>query len=65
MLSAFLLIMGLGTASARGGDSQESLDPAQSKTRITGTVIDQTGEPVIGAKTYAIAKMSMTRRGIS
>ncbi|MDR1601985.1 MAG: carboxypeptidase-like regulatory domain-containing protein, partial [Tannerella sp.] len=49
MLSAFLLMTGIGTASARGGDSQESPEPAQSKTRITGTVIDRTGEPVIGA----------------
>jgi TonB-linked SusC/RagA family outer membrane protein len=48
-LSAFLLMMGVWTASARGGDSQESLEPAQSKTRITGTVVDLTGEPVIGA----------------
>jgi TonB-linked SusC/RagA family outer membrane protein len=48
-LSAFLLITGLGTAGARGGNSSETLEPAQSKTRITGTVVDQTGEPVIGA----------------
>jgi TonB-linked SusC/RagA family outer membrane protein len=48
-LSAFLLMMGIGTASARDGYSQESLEPQQSKTGITGTVVDQTGEPVIGA----------------
>jgi TonB-linked SusC/RagA family outer membrane protein len=48
-LSAFLLITGFGTASARGGDSQESSELQQSKIRITGTVVDQTGEPVIGA----------------
>jgi TonB-linked SusC/RagA family outer membrane protein len=48
-LSAFLLTMGIGTASARGGDSQESSELQQNKIRITGTVIDQTGEPVIGA----------------
>jgi TonB-linked SusC/RagA family outer membrane protein len=48
-LSAFLLITGLGTASARGGDSQESLERQQSKSRITGTVVDRMGEPVIGA----------------
>jgi TonB-linked SusC/RagA family outer membrane protein len=47
MLSSFLLRMGVWTASA--GDSQESPEPAQSKTRITGTVVDLTGEPVIGA----------------
>jgi TonB-linked SusC/RagA family outer membrane protein len=46
-LSVFLLITGAGTASAR--DSQESLELQQSRTRITGTVVDQTGEPVIGA----------------
>ncbi|MDR1223076.1 MAG: carboxypeptidase-like regulatory domain-containing protein [Tannerella sp.] len=48
-LSAFLLITGLGTVSARGGDSQESSELQQSKARITGTVVDRTGEPVIGA----------------
>jgi TonB-linked SusC/RagA family outer membrane protein len=48
-LSAFLLITGIGIASARDGDSQESLESQQSKTRITGTVVDRTGEPVIGA----------------
>ncbi|MDR1121866.1 MAG: TonB-dependent receptor [Dysgonamonadaceae bacterium] len=46
-LSAFLLIMGVWTASAR--DSQESLEWQQDKVRITGTVVDQNGEPVIGA----------------
>jgi TonB-linked SusC/RagA family outer membrane protein len=48
-LSAFLLTKGIGTASARGGDSQESSELQQNKIRITGTVIDRTGEPVIGA----------------
>jgi TonB-linked SusC/RagA family outer membrane protein len=48
-LSVFLLLMGTGIASARSGDSQETLEPAQSKTHITGTVVDQTGEPIIGA----------------
>ncbi|MDR1601361.1 MAG: carboxypeptidase-like regulatory domain-containing protein, partial [Tannerella sp.] len=48
-LSAVLLLMGIGTAGARSGDSQESLEPAQSKTRLSGTVIDRTGESVIGA----------------
>jgi TonB-linked SusC/RagA family outer membrane protein len=46
-LSTFLLMTGIGMASAR--DSQESPELQQSKTRITGTVVDQTGEPVIGA----------------
>jgi TonB-linked SusC/RagA family outer membrane protein len=50
MLSAFLLIAGMGTAGAGGGgDSQKSPEPAQNRTRITGTVVDRTGEPVIGA----------------
>jgi TonB-linked SusC/RagA family outer membrane protein len=48
-LSVFLLLMGAGIASARSGDSQETLETQQSKVRITGTVVDQTGAPVIGA----------------
>ncbi|MDR0698674.1 MAG: TonB-dependent receptor [Tannerella sp.] len=48
-LSAFLLLMGIGTASARSGDSQETSELQQSKTQITGTIVDQTGEPVVGA----------------
>jgi hypothetical protein len=48
-LSAFLLMTGIWTASARGGDSQESSELQQGKARITGTVVDRTGEPVIGA----------------
>jgi hypothetical protein len=46
-LSAFLLMTGIGTASARDGYSQESHEPQQSKSRITGTVVDRRGEPVI------------------
>jgi TonB-linked SusC/RagA family outer membrane protein len=46
-LSVFLLLT--GTASASGGDSHESSELQQSKTRITGTVVDADGEPVIGA----------------
>ncbi|MDR2680686.1 MAG: TonB-dependent receptor plug domain-containing protein, partial [Tannerella sp.] len=49
MLSAFLLLTGAGMASARSGDSSETLKTAQSKTRITGTVVDTNGEPIIGA----------------
>ncbi|MDR1601159.1 MAG: TonB-dependent receptor plug domain-containing protein, partial [Tannerella sp.] len=49
MLSAFLLLTGTGMAGARDGYSSETADPAQSKIRITGTVVDQAGEPVIGA----------------
>jgi TonB-linked SusC/RagA family outer membrane protein len=49
MLSAFLLMMGAGTVSARSGYPSETLEPQQSKILVTGTVVDQTGEPVIGA----------------
>jgi TonB-linked SusC/RagA family outer membrane protein len=45
-LVALFLIMGMSIMDARASDSPE---PAQSKTRITGTVTDQSGEPVIGA----------------
>ncbi|MDR0757732.1 MAG: TonB-dependent receptor [Tannerella sp.] len=48
-LSAFLLITGAGAAGARGGDSSEAFEAQQSKVRITGTIVDQAGEPVIGA----------------
>ncbi|MDR2681017.1 MAG: SusC/RagA family TonB-linked outer membrane protein, partial [Tannerella sp.] len=47
-LSAFLLMMGIWTASARGGNSSETLELQQSKTQISGTVVDQTGEPLPG-----------------
>jgi hypothetical protein len=49
MLSAFLLMTGTGTASADGSDLQVSFEPAQSKTRITGIVVDRTDDPAIGA----------------
>jgi TonB-linked SusC/RagA family outer membrane protein len=45
-LFAFFLIMGISIMDARASDSPE---PAQNRARITGTVVDQTGEPVIGA----------------
>jgi TonB-linked SusC/RagA family outer membrane protein len=48
-LSVALLLTGVWTASARGGNSPETLEQQQGKTRITGTVVDRTGEPVIGA----------------
>lgn len=49
-LSAFLLLTGIGTASAHGGNSQAATpELQQSKSRITGMVVDRTGEPVIGA----------------
>ncbi|MDR2763813.1 MAG: TonB-dependent receptor [Tannerella sp.] len=47
-LSAFLLMMGVWTTNARGSDSSETLEPQQSRIQITGTIVDQTGEPVIG-----------------
>ncbi|MDR0743949.1 MAG: TonB-dependent receptor [Tannerella sp.] len=51
MLSAFLLMTGIATvtASARSGDSSGTLGLQQNGIRITGTVVDQAGEPVIGA----------------
>jgi TonB-linked SusC/RagA family outer membrane protein len=49
MLSSFLLMMGIGTANARGGYLPETLEPEQARIRVTGTVVDQAGEPVIGA----------------
>jgi TonB-linked SusC/RagA family outer membrane protein len=45
LLSALLLIAGAGMASAVG----DSHEPSQGKIRITGTVVDRTGETVIGA----------------
>jgi TonB-linked SusC/RagA family outer membrane protein len=48
-LSAFLFMTGTVAASARGGDSQQTLELQQSKTQITGTVVDPAGEPVTGA----------------
>jgi TonB-linked SusC/RagA family outer membrane protein len=49
MLFTFLFLTGIGTANAHGGDSSETLKVQQSKSRITGMVVDQTGESVIGA----------------
>jgi TonB-linked SusC/RagA family outer membrane protein len=60
MLSAFFLVTGIVTANARGGDSQETPELQQSKTRITGTVVDQAGEPVIGAN---IVEKGVTANG--
>ncbi|MDR0370348.1 MAG: TonB-dependent receptor [Prevotellaceae bacterium] len=48
-LSAFLLLTVAWTASARGGDSSETLKSQQTKIRVTGTVVDPAGEPVVGA----------------
>ncbi|MDR2765094.1 MAG: TonB-dependent receptor [Tannerella sp.] len=48
-LYAFFLIAGAGIMSARGSYSQATPEPEQAKTRVTGTVVDQSGEPVIGA----------------
>lgn len=60
MLSVFLLLMGIGTAGARNGSSQDALESQQSKVRITGTVIDRTGEAVIGAN---IVEKHLTTNG--
>jgi TonB-linked SusC/RagA family outer membrane protein len=48
-LFALFLIAGTVMMNARSGDSSETPEPQQSRTRITGTVVDQTGEPIIGA----------------
>ncbi|MDR0756477.1 MAG: TonB-dependent receptor [Tannerella sp.] len=48
-LFALFLIAGTVVMNARGGDSQETSEVQQSGTRITGTVVDQNGEPVTGA----------------
>jgi TonB-linked SusC/RagA family outer membrane protein len=48
-LSVFLLMTGIRTANARGGDSQETPESQQNKVHITGSVADPAGEPVTGA----------------
>jgi TonB-linked SusC/RagA family outer membrane protein len=61
MLSGFLLLTGIGTANARGSDSQATPEAQQqTKIRITGTVVDQTGEPIVGAN---IVEKSATVNG--
>jgi TonB-linked SusC/RagA family outer membrane protein len=50
ILSVFFLTTGIGVAGARSGDSQTIPEAQQqSKTRITGSVVDPAGEPIIGA----------------
>ncbi|MDR2121199.1 MAG: TonB-dependent receptor [Tannerella sp.] len=50
MLSAFFLTVGAGMMhAATAYSSPETAEPQQSKIRITGTVVDVNGEPVIGA----------------
>ncbi|MDR1675473.1 MAG: carboxypeptidase-like regulatory domain-containing protein, partial [Tannerella sp.] len=49
ILSVLLLIAGTGMTFARDGYLPETGEREQTKIRITGTVVDQTGEPVIGA----------------
>jgi hypothetical protein len=49
MLSGLFLVAGTVMMNARGGYSQETLEPQQDRVSITGTVVDETGEPVIGA----------------
>ncbi|MDR1102282.1 MAG: TonB-dependent receptor [Tannerella sp.] len=48
-LSVFLLMVGTGMVFARDGFPPETDEPEQSKIRITGTVVDAAGEPVVGA----------------
>ncbi|MDR2041832.1 MAG: SusC/RagA family TonB-linked outer membrane protein [Tannerella sp.] len=48
-LSALLFVMGMGMAFAADGYPPEANEPEQSSARITGTVVDQAGEPVAGA----------------
>jgi hypothetical protein len=48
-LSVFLLMTGAWTANALSSASSEASELKQDKTRITGTVVDQTGVPVAGA----------------
>jgi TonB-linked SusC/RagA family outer membrane protein len=47
-LFVFLLLMGIETASARGSDPQVTPEWQQSKIRITGMVVDRTGDPIVG-----------------
>ena len=50
LLSAFILVTGAGMANAATDyPSPETIESQQSKIRITGTVVDRTGEAVIGA----------------
>ena len=50
MLSAFFLVTGAGMMNAATDKtSPETTESQQSKIRITGTVVDRAGEPVIGA----------------
>jgi TonB-linked SusC/RagA family outer membrane protein len=49
MLSALFVMAGTVIMSARSSDSQATSETQQNKIRITGVVVDQTGEPMIGA----------------
>ncbi|MDR2040930.1 MAG: SusC/RagA family TonB-linked outer membrane protein [Tannerella sp.] len=49
ILSVLLFVMGTGMVFAADGYPPEAGEPAQSSGRITGTVVDQAGEPVVGA----------------
>ncbi|MDR1455426.1 MAG: SusC/RagA family TonB-linked outer membrane protein [Tannerella sp.] len=60
MLSVFLLMAGTGMMNASDGNPPETDEPQQAKTRITGTVVDRTGEPVIGAN---IVEKGVTANG--
>ncbi|MDR1454039.1 MAG: SusC/RagA family TonB-linked outer membrane protein [Tannerella sp.] len=60
MLSVCLLMAGTGLTNARDGHSAETPEPQQAKSRITGTVVDRAGEPVIGAN---IVEKGVTAHG--
>ncbi|MDR1454469.1 MAG: TonB-dependent receptor [Tannerella sp.] len=49
ILFAFFLAAGTGMTGASNGSPTETPEPRQAKTRITGTIVDRAGEPVIGA----------------
>ncbi|MDR2774572.1 MAG: TonB-dependent receptor [Tannerella sp.] len=50
LLSVFIFAMGAGMMNAAtASPSPETTEPQQSNIRITGTVVDQPGEPVVGA----------------
>ncbi|MDR1676493.1 MAG: TonB-dependent receptor [Tannerella sp.] len=59
-LSAILLTGVTGMMNAAGGYSQAAHEPQQDKVRITGTVVDPAGEPVIGVN---IVEKGLTANG--
>ncbi|MDR2040847.1 MAG: SusC/RagA family TonB-linked outer membrane protein [Tannerella sp.] len=49
ILSVLLFVMGTGMVFAADGYPPEANEPEQSSARIRGTVVDEAGEPVVGA----------------